>query len=256
LLREGPLAEANVVAILEGLLSALAYAHALSNPRTGQLGVIHRDVSPSNVFVGIDGRVKLLDFGLARARTQFGKTDPAFIKAKLGYLAPEQVTGVIDHRVDLFALGVCAFEALTGKNPFARSSASGALHAFDAYTSPPAVRAESPAVSEELAAIVERLLAPKPEDRYANAGAALDALRATCTRAPQADLARMVATLFPDLRSTPPPEGRSSRPDPKRQLLEEVEGTPARSGTTPIFLILLVSAGLVLAALVAWAIFS
>lgn len=256
LLREGPLAEATVATILDGLLSALAYAHGLSNPRTGELGVIHRDVSPSNVFVGIDGRVKLLDFGLARARTQFAKTDPAFIKAKLGYLAPEQITGVIDHRVDLFALGVCAFEALTGKNPFSRSSASGALHAFDSYSAAPSVRAERPAVSDQLAAVVEKLLAPKPADRYPDAAAALDALRAACPRASRSDLANMVATLFPDLHPTPPPEGRPGRPDLKRQAVEEVDGVDRDPETFPFFLILLAAGGVVLLALAAWAVFS
>jgi serine/threonine protein kinase len=96
---------------------ALDYAHNLVDERGQPLGIIHRDVTPANVIVSGSGVVKLIDFGLAKVNASRA-TKAGIIKGKLGYMAPEYTLGRLDHRADLFALGVIAHELLTGKKLF------------------------------------------------------------------------------------------------------------------------------------------
>ncbi len=100
--------------ILE-ILSGLDYAHGLMEPDGRPLGIIHRDITPQNVIATYDGRVKLLDFGIAKAAGQATRTETGEIKGKLRYMAPEQMiaTGVIDRRADIFSVGIMLWETLT-----------------------------------------------------------------------------------------------------------------------------------------------
>jgi eukaryotic-like serine/threonine-protein kinase len=106
------------VSILTQVCDALEYAHNLCDESGRSLRIIHRDVSPANIIVSGTGLVKLIDFGIAKATTSSVKTQTGFIKGKFGYIAPEYITGKIDARVDLFALGVIAHEMLAGKRLF------------------------------------------------------------------------------------------------------------------------------------------
>ncbi len=94
--------------ILNQLCDALDYAHELCDESGQPLGIIHRDVSPSNIIVSEGGVVKLIDFGIAKASTGGMQTMSGTIKGKFGYMAPEYIAGRIDARADLFAVGVLA----------------------------------------------------------------------------------------------------------------------------------------------------
>ena len=147
---------------------ALAYAHTLSDEIGRPLHLIHRDVSPSNVMLVFDGAVKLLDFGIAKALSASGReaTRTGALKGKLGYLSPERVNGkLVDHRADLFAVGVILHECLTGKRLFHSGDEVLTLaRVREARVEPPSTI--NPAVPPELDAIVLRALAREPDDRY------------------------------------------------------------------------------------------
>jgi len=163
LVAEGPLPEARAIAIARAVAGALAVAH--------RAGLVHRDVTPDNVVVRADGRVWLVDFGLA-ARS--GGTQPAgSVVGSADYLAPEQ-TGLlrrpVDARADLYGLGAVLFECLAGRPPFEAADPGELLraHAFAPAPRLSEVRAE---VTPVLDRIVARLLAKEPDDRYPSAGA-------------------------------------------------------------------------------------
>ncbi len=149
---------------------ALGYAHALTDDAGAPLRLIHRDVSPSNVMVSFDGQVKLLDFGIAKALAEASenKTQTGTLKGKFGYMAPEQVEGrEIDHRSDLFAVGIVLHESLTGRRLF---KGAGDLQTIamvrEAKVDPPSrLNGDVP---PELDRICLKALARMPNDRYRN----------------------------------------------------------------------------------------
>jgi serine/threonine-protein kinase len=157
---------------------ALHYAHHLTGDDGAELGVIHRDVSPTNVMLLRTGEVKLLDFGVAKADQTLkqGATVVGKVKGKLSYMAPEQHSGkAVDLRADIFSLGVMLWEMLTGQLLFSGERGG--------ERSRKAMRGEVPApstlrskVTPALDAIVLCCLKVKPEDRFPSAGALADAL--------------------------------------------------------------------------------
>ncbi len=104
--------------ILNQICEALDYAHNLCDERGQPLGIIHRDVSPSNIIVDDNGVTKLIDFGIAKVSAAGMQTMSGTIKGKFGYMAPEYIVGRIDARADLFAIGVIAHELLTNRPLF------------------------------------------------------------------------------------------------------------------------------------------
>jgi serine/threonine protein kinase len=150
---------------------ALAYAHALADEDGEPLRIIHRDVSPSNVMIGYDGSVKLLDFGVAKALAQSDElTRTGALKGKVGYMSPEAVDGEaeLDGRTDVFAAGVILHELLTGKRLFKGHDdlKSIALVRACKVEPPSRGRAEVPA---ELDRIVAKALARERAARYQSA---------------------------------------------------------------------------------------
>jgi serine/threonine protein kinase len=156
--------------IINGTTYALAYAHAKEGPQ-GPLGIVHRDVTPSNILVSYDGAVKLVDFGIARADTRSAvvKTRTGTLKGKVPYMSPEQARGgALDRRSDLFSLGGLLYELTTGRRPFEYRSEFETLDAIaSGKVKPPS--SLIPSYPRDLEAIVMKLLALDPASRYQNA---------------------------------------------------------------------------------------
>ena len=150
--------------------AALDYVHRATGVDGKQLSIVHRDVSPHNVMVGWDGRVKLLDFGIAKTSEAEEQTEGGVLKGKHAYLAPEQARGRrVDPRTDIFALGIVLHELLTGRPLYHRD---GLLPTLDAILNEPApsTRASRPEVPPVVDALVMRALAKEPSSRYPTAG--------------------------------------------------------------------------------------
>lgn len=155
--------------IVMEVLKGLEYAHRLSRPDGHPYGIIHRDVSPSNILLSFEGDVKIGDFGIAKATTR-EKTSVGTLKGKFGYMAPEQVTGSkIDHRADVFAAGIVLFELLTGHRLFSSKNDIAVLERIrDAVIHPPP-RHYRPDLDPDLERIVLKALARRTQDRFQSA---------------------------------------------------------------------------------------
>jgi serine/threonine-protein kinase len=155
--------------IATGLLEGLAYAHALKGPRGEALGVVHRDISPSNLLVSTDGAVLLTDFGIAKASINMHRTQPGQLRGKLSYLAPEMLTAeTVDQRADLFSAAVTLFQLATGVSPFLKSTDGETMDAVIA-AHPPQARALRGDLGQGMAAALHRALERQPSARFANA---------------------------------------------------------------------------------------
>jgi len=164
------MAVAQACFIVMKVCEGLEYAHNKKDAQGRRLNIIHRDVSPPNLLVSYEGEVKLIDFGVAKAAGRASKTQAGILKGKFGYMSPEQVRGMtLDHRSDIFALGVCLWEMLTGRRLFHGDTDFATLEKVRRgdVARPSTVNAEVPL---ELEAIVMRALAAEVEDRYKWAG--------------------------------------------------------------------------------------
>jgi serine/threonine-protein kinase len=155
--------------ILCEALAGLHYAHTLTEYDGSSLNIVHRDVSPQNIFVTYDGQVKVVDFGIAKAAVSTAFTSPGMFKGKFGYASPEQVRGHdVDARTDVFAMGVVLWETLTMQRfcdgVVSRSAVATRLAGQE-------MRAAQfrPRVDPRLAAICDRALAVDPDARFATA---------------------------------------------------------------------------------------
>ncbi|MCA9541174.1 MAG: serine/threonine protein kinase [Myxococcales bacterium] len=171
-----PLAAAGFV--VESALRGLHHAHEACDAEGASLGLIHRDFSPSNLLIGYDGGVKLIDFGVAKARLNRTRTAAGFIKGKVKFMSPEQTLRKgLDRRSDVFAAGVVLYLATTGRLPFTGGDDQTIIQAVrNTPHRPPS------AVDERLDAafdtMIDRALAKAPEDRFVDAAAFADALAA------------------------------------------------------------------------------
>lgn len=169
LVARGALPPTDAVRILREVAWALAYAHAR--------GVVHRDVKPENVMLERGtGRVIVTDFGIARDTRTSGLTADGMVLGSVHYMSPEQVAGgALDGRSDLYALGIVAFQLLSGRLPFDAPQPSAVL-LQQATATPPSLRDVAPEVPAPLAAVVDRALRKDPADRYATGEAMAEAL--------------------------------------------------------------------------------
>ncbi len=176
----GPMPLAMALNILGQICDALDYAHNLCDESGRPFGIIHRDVSPSNIIVSDSGTVKLIDFGIAKASAQGMQTMSGTIKGKFGYMAPEYLAGQIDARADLFALGIVSYELLTNQPLFQGKDDMDTLIKVKSMPIPPPSRLNA-AVPPEIDAIVMTALERDPDRRWQRASALRMAL-ATETR--------------------------------------------------------------------------
>ena len=159
------------LAILQKALAGLHYAHGLRDFDGSPMNVVHRDVSPQNVFVCYDGQVKLLDFGIAKASGSVAKTETGVFKGKLGYIAPEQITSpTVDRRADVFSVGVMLWEALTWRR-LTQGDPEAVVISKRTSGNFPRVKDINPDAPPDLVRICERAMALMPEDRWPTAAA-------------------------------------------------------------------------------------
>ncbi|OAN27079.1 MULTISPECIES: Stk1 family PASTA domain-containing Ser/Thr kinase [unclassified Plantibacter] len=164
----GTLTPRQAADILDAVLSGLAAAH--------RAGIVHRDVKPENVLLADDGRIKIGDFGLARAASANTATGQALL-GTIAYLSPELVTrGQADARSDIYALGIMLYEMLTGEQPYKGEQPMQIAYQH-ANESVPAPSAKNPAVPKELDDLVFWATEREPDDRPSNAGEMLERLR-------------------------------------------------------------------------------
>ena len=176
----GPMPVPVALNILNQVCDALDYAHNLCDETGQPLGIIHRDVSPSNVIVSTGGVVKLIDFGIAKASAAGMQTMSGTLKGKFAYMAPEYIAGRIDARADLFAVGVIAHELLTNRPLFTgRDDIDTLTRVRDMRIDPPSRK--NPLVPAEIDDVVMTALARDPDRRWQHATALRTALT-TLTR--------------------------------------------------------------------------
>jgi eukaryotic-like serine/threonine-protein kinase len=184
---------------------ALDYAHRKTDDDGQPLNIVHRDVNPANIFLSHEGVVKVGDFGLAKARDNLDQSDAGIIKGKFSYLSPEQACGLeIDHRSDIFAIGVTIYEMACGVRPFeAETDVDVVLRVREARFTPPSQIA--PGFSPELEAIILRAMSKDVERRYPTASQMREDLTRFSQQLPtpvgDRELADYLGQLFPERRS-------------------------------------------------------
>lgn len=163
------LPEGFAAGVVAGMLHGLHAAHEATDERGKPLKVVHRDVSPQNVLVGVDGIARVLDFGVAKAAARVQVTRAGQMKGKLSYMSPEQLQGrSVDRRSDVFAAGIVLWEALTGQRLFAGDEVRDVLKKIVSETTPPPSQ-WNPRVSAELDRLVLRALQKDPDLRFQSA---------------------------------------------------------------------------------------
>jgi serine/threonine-protein kinase len=176
-------------AIVVGALRGLHAAHEATSEDGAPLDIVHRDVSPQNILVGVDGVARVLDFGIAKAAGRLHETHARDIKGKLAYMAPEQVSGeCVDRRSDLFAAGVVLWEVLSGERLFREEDALATMNAI--FTrEPPLLARTAPGLDDEIDTVLARALAKDASMRFTTAQEMARALEAALPTASDREVA-------------------------------------------------------------------
>jgi Tol biopolymer transport system component len=206
LLQHGPLPVRKAIDYSVQIAHGLAAAH--------EKGIVHRDLKPENLFVTKDGRIKILDFGLAKlvhhqlqtdgnaptmTATMTPKTDPGMVMGTAGYMSPEQVRGTtVDHRADIFALGAILYEMLTGRRAFQRSTSAETMTAI-LNEDPPSISQIVQITFPGLQRVVHRCLEKNPQQRFHSASDLAFALEALSESGPSPAVSASRAAIFSPL---------------------------------------------------------
>jgi ABC-type branched-subunit amino acid transport system substrate-binding protein len=214
------------VRVLIDALAGLDYAHSLCDFEGRPLHIVHRDVSPQNIFLTYDGRILLLDFGIATIADRTVKTETGLLRGKLAYMAPEQIAGVaVDARADIYAMGILLWEAATGTRLRPQAYDAQTLHRAQTQEAP-SPRTVDPAVPAAIESICAKALARDPDRRYPTAGALradLEAYLDSVTHKAMArDVGAHVATVF-----------ASERTDMRRRIEKQLAAPSGSIALTP-----------------------
>ncbi|MEP6863715.1 MAG: serine/threonine-protein kinase [Deltaproteobacteria bacterium] len=209
---------AHSIYVMTECCKALNYAHFLEHPETNEpLGIVHRDISPPNILLSKNGEIKLVDFGLAKANTQIESTDQGVVKGKFSYLSPEAASGLeVDHRADVFAVGIILWEMFTSRRLFFGESDYQTVELVR-QARVPSIAALNPEVEPELEAIVRKALAREPNDRYQTAADLGEALSQYLFSHRMKVTARDIATLVRDAQVE---MMRKRSAEPKESLID------------------------------------
>ena len=232
------LPEALSLHIASEVAQGLHFAHELRGPDGQPLGLIHRDVTPSNILISLAGEVKLSDFGLAKRRHD--RSVVGSLKGNLSYMSPEQAKQVpLDRRTDVFSLGVVLFELLTGRRlREITDEVAGWTHAASGAV--PSARQLRPDLPPVIGALLDRALAADPATRFPDAaafGAAIrEALAALNVPVGASDLAALIRALDPPRkpRILTTERSRVIRLGPEARALREAREAPATPAPIPI----------------------
>lgn len=213
------------VLLVSEMLRGLDYAHRKIDPSTGKkMGIVHRDISPANIMISYDGNVKLMDFGIAKAKSKSSTTQIGTLKGKYSYMSPEQAKGEdVDFRSDIFSCGIICYELVTGVRPFRGKSELEILERVKAarYDPPKAV---NPHIPQRLSDIIDTALQQDREKRFQETGAFCDKLTAVLSefdnRPDSGSLTKFLRKVFAE-------DGKKNRTDLSAIMEKAVEGKPA-----------------------------
>jgi serine/threonine protein kinase len=211
--RKRPLSPQAILHVALEILAGLAYAHRRRSPSGEPLGIIHRDLSPSNILCSAEGEVKLSDFGIAKAATY----SSAFyrVRGKVGYMSPEMAHNQpIDARSDLFSLGVTTYETLIGERVYAGDLNTPAEQIY-AQQVPP-LASKCPSLPPELQSALDKALALDPNQRYQDAESFADAVREVARKHGLLYSAPQLAAELRELLGPNPDTWLREEPDPQR----------------------------------------
>lgn len=223
--------------IVADVLAGLHHAHDLTDYDGTSLGIIHRDVTPQNIFITYDGQIKVVDFGIAKAAGRAQETQHGVVKGKVRYMSPEQATGEsVDRRADIFAVGILLWEAATGVRFWGELDDFDIVQALVAQNYQPSPRARQPEVPEELDRICRKALAHEACERYATAAemrADLEMFLGTTSLAARRELVTILSELFAkersELRAVIEKSGKESR---STTSLSPLVGANSSSGSS------------------------
>jgi serine/threonine protein kinase len=182
-------------AIVVGLLNGLHAAHEATDEVGTPLGIVHRDVSPQNVMVGADGVARVLDFGVAKAASRLQETREGQLKGKIPYMAPEQLSGDVSPRTDVYAAAIVLWETLTLQRLFRGETEAQVLHLVMTKEATPPSELNNE-VPPALDAVVLKGLARDPQGRYATAREMASAIEAAVPVASPMKVAEWLARLI------------------------------------------------------------
>jgi serine/threonine protein kinase len=223
--------------VVAGAAAGLHHAHERRTSDGTPMGIVHRDVSPSNIMIGYDGAVKLLDFGIAKATMRTVETQSGIIKGKFAYMSPEQCRGRdVDRRSDVFSLGIILYEVTTQHRCFRADSDFDTMHRIvtgDVVRPTRLVQG----YPQALEAIIMKALALDATQRYQSAGLLLEAIESFALAARMSlstmALGRFMRDMFGDIQEPWLEPGRLDVPARREQTISNTNASGARPPPRP-----------------------